>query len=139
MKKLLLMMVAVIATSLLLVACSSGDYNYISAEEVKEKLEANEGLFLLDIQVEEEFEAHHIDGAVATYAYPTNSEEDYAKLAPYVDQFKQSNDLVVIVCPAGGGGATRTYDYYIEQGVPEEQLFILEDGQQGWPYDVVSN
>jgi thiosulfate/3-mercaptopyruvate sulfurtransferase len=41
---------------------------------------------------------------------------------------------VVIVCPRGGGGAKRAYDHLAGQGVTGGRLFILEQGQQGWPY-----
>ncbi|WNF35844.1 rhodanese-like domain-containing protein [Bacillaceae bacterium IKA-2] len=138
MKKLFLIAVAVIVTSLVLGACTSGDdgdYNIISAEEVKSKIENNESITLVDIQVEDEFDAHHIVGAIATYAYPASGEEDYAKLALLVDKLNTSEDPIVIVCPAGGGGATRTVDYYLEQGISAERVFILENGQADWPYE----
>lgn len=137
MKKYLLFLSVVFLTVGLLAGCSTDEeeYNYISADEVKAQIESDGDLVLLDIQVEEEFNAHHIQGAVATYAYPTKTDEDKAKLAPYVDQFKQSEEDIVIVCPAGGGGATRTFDYFVEQGVPAERVLILEEGQKGWPYE----
>ncbi|NIP26154.1 MAG: rhodanese-like domain-containing protein, partial [Phycisphaerae bacterium] len=47
-------------------------YNYIEAEDLLQRLQKNEELVLLDIQVEEEYQKHHIEGAVATYAYPVN-------------------------------------------------------------------
>ncbi|NIP26153.1 MAG: rhodanese-like domain-containing protein, partial [Phycisphaerae bacterium] len=41
---------------------------------------------------------------------------------------------VVIVCPRGGGGAKRTYDYFKAKGVAEARLTILAGGQKDWPY-----
>lgn len=142
MKKVITLICAVLLASLFLAACSSSDssteekeYNYISAEDVKSKIENNEAMYLLDIQPEDEFDKHHIVGAVPTYAYPAKEEADHAKLAPLVDELKATDDPIVIVCPGGGSGAKGTIDYYVEQGVPADKLLILEKGQRGWPYE----
>ncbi|QOY38316.1 rhodanese-like domain-containing protein [Anaerobacillus isosaccharinicus] len=140
MKKLVLMMfTALVAVGL--AACSSDNsnaeekqYNYISADEVKQKIENNEDMILLDIQPEEEFNSHHIVGAIPTYAYPAKSAEDHAKLEPLVTDLKNSEHPIVIVCPGGGSGAKGTIDYYEEQGIPSERLIILEKGQKNWPH-----
>ncbi len=89
---------------------------------------------MLDIQVEEEFSQHHIDNAVATYAYPVKSDTDKQKLQAVVGQLQASKEPVTIICPRGGGGAKRTYDYLKEQGISESRLLILEGGQAEWPY-----
>ncbi len=112
----------------------AGGYNYLSPSLAKQKMEANEALFLLDIQVENEFFAHHLPGAIGTYAYPVKSPQDKAKLDAALGNIKDQNTPILIICPRGGGGAKRTYDYLIEQGISEGQLLILEKGQQGWPY-----
>ena len=131
MKKLGLLVVAV---ALLATTAWSSDYRYISAAELKEDINNKESGLIVDIQVENEFAAHHIEGAMATYAYPVKTEADKEKLSVAVEKANESNDPVVIVCPRGGGGATRTYDYLKEAGIAESRLFILEGGQAKWPY-----
>lgn len=112
----------------------AGSYQYISAAETKTKLMAEAPMFLVDIQVEQEFSQHHLPGALATYAYPVKSNQDRAKLDTTLTQLKDSSEVVVIVCPRGGGGAKRAYDHLQKQGIAAARLFILEKGQQGWPY-----
>ena len=109
-----------------------GTYNYISAADLETRLNAKLPTHIVDIQVEEEFAQHHIKGATATYAYPVKSDDDRAKLDHIVGQIKDDNDPVVIVCPRGAGGAKRTYDYLLQQGISAERLLILEKGQEGW-------
>lgn len=109
-------------------------YQYISAAEVKQKVENRAPMTLVDIQVEEEFAKHNISGAVATYAYPVKSSADKAKMAAVIDTLKQNNDLAVVVCPRGGGGAKRAYKLLNAAGIAEERLAILTDGQAAWPY-----
>lgn len=112
----------------------SGSYNYISAEDLSQRLSSHQETLLVDIQVQDEFSEHHIAGALATYAYPVKSDADRQKLSAAITEAKQSSAPVVIVCPRGGGGAKRTYDYLLKEGISTERLLILKDGQQGWPY-----
>ena len=107
-------------------------YTYISAADLEARLNAKLPTHIVDIQVEEEFVQQHIKGATPTYAYPVKSDADRAKLDTTVEQIKGNNDPVVIVCPRGAGGAKRTYDYLLQQGIPAERLLILEKGQEGW-------
>lgn len=125
-----------LAVSLTLFASAAlaKSYNYLSPADTKEKLVQQQAMLLVDIQVEDEFNQHHLPGALATYAFPVKSADDKAKLATALPQLKESSAPVVIVCPRGGGGAKRAYDYLEEQGIAENRLFILEKGQQGWPY-----
>ncbi|WP_240842310.1 rhodanese-like domain-containing protein [Acidaminobacter sp. JC074] len=116
-----------------------GDFRYYTADQLKENLENESPLVLLDIQVEEEFDAHHIKGALATYAYPVKSDEDKAKVDGALESIQATNSKVVIVCPRGGGGAERTYNYLLEKGIEEDRLFILENGQEGWPFAELLN
>ncbi|MCK8825076.1 rhodanese-like domain-containing protein [Fuchsiella alkaliacetigena] len=135
MKKGVFLVVVLLSMSLLLMACGTGgDYQYYSAEELKDSLEGGESLILLDIQVEEEFEEHHIEGAIPTYAYPAQSEEDLAKLDSVLPDLESSQDPIIVICPGGGGGATGTIDYLVEQGIAADRMYILEDGQSAWPY-----
>ena len=111
------------------------EFKYYTAEQTKEAIESNAPMILLDIQVEKEFDEHHIKGVIETNAYPVKTEEEKAKLAAVLPDLKASEDPIVIVCPGGAGGAERTYQYLSEQGVDESRLYILEKGQKGWPYE----
>lgn len=112
---------------------SGGDYNYISAADLADRLTTKQPTNIIDIQVKEEFAQHHITGATPTYAYPVKSDADRTKLDAIVSTLKSNADPVVIVCPRGGGGAKRTYDHLSRQGVSAERMQILKKGQQGWP------
>lgn len=114
------------------VSGEEGRYNYISAADLEARLTAELPTNLVDIQVEEEFSRHHIKGATPTYAYPVKNDEDRAKLDVAIERVKANSDPVVIVCPRGAGGAKRTYDYLLLQGIAAERLLILEKGQEGW-------
>lgn len=107
-------------------------YNYISASDLEARLNAHQSTNIVDIQVEEEFASHHIKGAMPTHAYPVKSEADRAKLAAAMAKIRGNADPVVVVCPRGAGGAQRTYDYLLGQGVAADRLLILEKGQGGW-------
>jgi len=128
----LLFTTALLVAGDLYAADPAGSYRYISAADLEMRLNAGQPTHIVDIQVEEEYAQHHITGATATYAYPVKSDADKAKLAAVVDTLKADTDPVVIVCPRGAGGATRTYDYLLSQGVAVERLLILEKGQGGW-------
>lgn len=109
-------------------------YQYLPAATAKDYLLEKRPMQLVDIQVEQEFNQHHLPGALATYAYPVKSADDLAKLDAVLPQLQSSAATVVIVCPRGGGGAKRAYDHLQKQGIAAKRLFILEKGQQGWPY-----
>jgi len=130
----LLLAMVLLAVYLVPSMAAEESYHYISAPALKVKLEGSEPLFLLDIQVEPEFNQHHVAGALATYAYPVKSEEERARIDALLPQLQGSEAPVVIVCPRGGGGAKRAYDHLLARGVGAERLQILEKGQQGWPY-----
>lgn len=123
----------------LLISSSSwagdGKYSYISPADLEARLTTNQSTNVVDIQVKEEFAQHHIKGAIPTYAYPVKSDVDRAKLDTTVELLKTNNDPVVVICPRGAGGATRTYDYLLQQGISPERLVILEKGQAGWSYE----
>ncbi|MDZ4183704.1 MAG: rhodanese-like domain-containing protein [Desulfuromonadales bacterium] len=119
-------------TLLPMAALAADPYNYISAAALEARLIAKEPTHLVDIQVEEEFARHHITGATATFAYPVKSDADRAKLEAVLSKLKSDSAPVVVVCPRGAGGATRTYEYLLSQGIAAERLLILEKGQEGW-------
>jgi rhodanese-related sulfurtransferase len=111
---------------------NDGKYNYISATDLETRLTANLPTNIIDIQVEGEFTQHHIKGATPTYAYPVKSDADRTKLEATVEELKANADPVVVVCPRGAGGAKRSYNYLLKQGISAERLLILEKGQEGW-------
>jgi thiosulfate/3-mercaptopyruvate sulfurtransferase len=115
-------------------AAADTSYNYITSADLKARIQSGASITILDIQVEKEYSLHHIKGAVATYAYPVNSDEEKNRIDSVYPSLAGSFDPVVIVCPRGGGGAKRTFDYLINKGFEADRLFILEKGQAGWPY-----
>ncbi|PLY00774.1 MAG: hypothetical protein C0622_08265 [Desulfuromonas sp.] len=110
------------------------DYRFMDADVIKSNLASNAPMTLVDIQVEDEFNQHHIIDAVATYAYPVKSAAERAKLDASIAELKGNHNMAVVVCPRGGGGAKRAYDYMVESGIAEERVYILTNGQAKWPY-----
>lgn len=138
--KFILLTAFVLLLSVTMIGCGSNSdsgvsYQYYTAEELKEAIENDQPVFILDVQVEEEFEQHHIVGAVPTYAFPTETDEQKERVISLIPEMEATDAPVVIVCPRGGGGATRAIDALTEAGFPVERLFILEKGQQNWPYE----
>ncbi len=118
-----------------LMAGTAFAYNTISADQVKGLVGQQEDVILVDIQPEKDFAEHHLVGSIETNAYPVKSAEDKNKLDNILPLIEDSTAPVVVVCPRGGGGAQKTYDYLKSQGVAEERLVILEGGIAGWPHD----
>ncbi|WFD09703.1 rhodanese-like domain-containing protein [Tepidibacter hydrothermalis] len=141
-KILALLLMAILAVSV--VGCASNEtekttaeektYQYYTAEQVKDAIENGDDITLVDIQVEDEWNAHHIKGAISTKAYPVKTDEERAKVDAVIPQLEGDNPIIV-VCPGGKGGAQRTVEHLTESGIKPERLFILENGQGGWPYD----
>ena len=114
-------------------------YNYISAEETAELMRKDASkLVLVDIQEKPDFEEEHLKGALATYAYPVKTEDEKARLAALLPSISPEQK-VIIICPRGGGGADRAYDFYLEKGLKKEQLFTLKGGQYEWPRDRIKD
>lgn len=113
---------------------SKKDYNYYTAEQLKKSIETKEDIIILDIQVKEEYDKHHIKGAMPTYAYPVKSDEDKKKLENVLEKLEGSKPIVII-CPKGGGGAENTQKYLTEKKISKDRLYILEKGQAAWPYE----
>ena len=114
-------------------------YNYISAEETAELMRKDASkLVLVDIQEKPDFEEEHLKGALATYAYPVKTEDEKGRLAALLPNITPEQK-VIIICPRGGGGADRAYDFYLEKGVKKEQLFTLKGGQYEWPRDKIKD
>ena len=112
----------------------AGDYNYIDAKNMKNRIETGNEVIIVDIQIEKEFKQHHLPGSIATYAYPVKTEAERAQIDKAVQLYQESGKDVVIVCPRGKGGAKRCYDYMLKNNVPTEKIYILEKGIAGWPY-----
>lgn len=126
---LIMFFVLVAATSV-----CAGDYNYIDAKDMKNRIETGSEVLIVDIQVEKEFKQHHFPGSVATHAYPVKTDAERAQIDKAVKMFQDSGKDVVIVCPRGAGGAKRCYDYMLKKNVPSEKIYILEKGIEGWSY-----
>ena len=129
---------------LLLVGCGgkvkeNPKYNYITADETAKLMRADASkLVIVDIQEKPDFTEEHLKGALATYAYPVKTDAEKARLAELLPQIKP-DQKVVIVCPRGGGGADRAYDFYLEKGIKKDNLFTLKGGQYEWPRDKIKD
>jgi rhodanese-related sulfurtransferase len=133
-RKALLCLMALLFTATGAFAFLSGGYNYISAADLQKRLEANSPMILVDICSVEQFAKGHIPGSLETNAYPVETDEQRAALAGLLPQILESSDDVIVLCPRGGGGAKKTYDFYKNNGVAESRLLILEKGVEKWPY-----
>ena len=109
-------------------------YNYLKADEFKTWIEADKPMIIVDIQVEDEFAAHHFAGSIETNAFPVKTDAMKDKILPAVEAFKKTGHDVVVICPRGGGGAKKCYSFMKSQGVPDEKLTILKGGVAKWPY-----
>jgi rhodanese-related sulfurtransferase len=108
--------------------------NYVKPDVFKQWLVSNKPLVIVDIQPAEDFGEHHFKGSIETNAFPAKSDEAKKRLDKTLPTIQSSKGDVVIICPMGKGGASNTYDYLKSKGVPENRLFILEGGIDGWPY-----
>ncbi len=108
--------------------------NYVKPEVFKQWLRSHKSIIIVDIQPSEDFLEQHFRGSIMTDAYPVKTDEDKKRLDPAVKKGKASKGDVVIVCPRGKTSSINAYDYLKAQGIPENRLFILEGGIDGWPY-----
>lgn len=121
------------------------DYNYISPQEFKARLDAGEveqgKLMVFSTQDHKEFASGYLPVAVQTFARPLESEDDYRKLDIVLARAKATTEDIVVICPRGGSGATRPYDYLQKNGIDASRMFILTKGQEAYnkvfPGDVV--
>lgn len=132
MKKLLLLLMVLVMTSG--TAMAGLFYNYVSPDEFKGWLEGGKPVLIVDIQVADEFKEHHFKNSIETNAFPVNTDEERKQIDRAVQVYKETGHDVVVVCPRGGGGAKRCYDYLQESGVPKDKLTILKGGVEKWPY-----
>ncbi len=132
MKKTTIIVLSCIA--LLNVAAIFQSFNFVSTADFKQWLEADKAMIIVDIQDKTAFASQHFPGSIETNAFPVKSEDEKKRIDPAVAQFKKTGNDVVVVCPRGGGGAKRCYDYLKSQGIPEDKLYILKGGIDNWPH-----
>lgn len=135
MKKLIL---AALTIMLLPAMAWASDYNYISQDAMKARLDKHDQVSIVDICPVDQFAKGHLPGSIETNSYPVKTDEERTRLHNVLPDLKSTSNDIVIVCPGGKGGAKRTYDYYKAQGIDESRLFILAKGMNGWPYQTVA-
>ena len=105
---------------------------YITADQLKSDIEAGKDLFLLDIQPESNFNEHHLQGVVATFAFPVETDGEKAAVDAVLGA--AAGKSLVIICPGGKKGANNTWDHLSANSYDMSTVFILENGQNGWPH-----
>ena len=108
-------------------------YNYVTAGQLKEKIETAQPLSLLDIQYEGAYKNRHFKQAIATYAYPVKTDASRALIDAKLSSLNASGPIVII-SRRGGGGAMRAAKHLQTKGIDAQRLLILKSGMQGWPY-----
>ncbi len=86
------------------VSSFAGTYNYITAKELKSRLDAESPMIIVDVCPAELFAKVHIKGSIETNAYPVRSEEQKDRLAEHLPTIKASANDIIIVCPRGAAG-----------------------------------
>lgn len=133
MRKLAAMTMALLLTLSLAGAALAQDYNYVTADQVAEMIKsADPGWALIDIQPQTNYDKNHLKSVIATFAFPVDTPELQAKLLEGVAQVGDGQNIV-IVCPGGRTGANNSVNYLLGQGFAADRLYILKDGQNGWP------
>lgn len=113
-------------------------YNYIDAQTAAELIRQNAKIVILDIQEKDDFDKEHLKGALPTYAYPVKTDAQKASIEAVLAKITPE-DKVIVVCPRGGGGADKTYDFLLEKGLSKAQIVTLKNGQKGWPRDEIKD
>ncbi len=109
-------------------------FNMMTADELKARLDTKQPTTLLDIQKKNSYKEHHFYGSIRTYAYPARTDADLESVVQGVRIHEHTGNDVVVIGPLGGRASQRTVDFLITRGVPEEKIFILQDGIRRWPY-----
>lgn len=150
MRRTLLFSMILLISSALLVGCQSDntkpEYNYISPKELKVRLDRgdieNGRMMMFTTQTEKEYATGYLEAAIPTYARPLEADADFRKLDPVLAQVKTTSEDIIIICPRGGSGATRPFDYFKENGINTDRMLILTGGQEAYnkvfPEDVVA-
>lgn len=145
MNKYLSIFTALVLSLVMTATAPAKDYNQISPQELKTRLDAgdveNGKLMIFSTQNPEEFSSGYLPVAIQTFARPLESEEDYRRLDIILARAKETTEDIVVICPRGGSGATRPYDYLEKNGIDPKRLFVLTKGQEAYnkacPQDVV--
>lgn len=107
------------------------DWQYMTADELVEKLEAGDPVIVLDTRTDDMYDAGHIPGAYHVPCFPvdtTEAEDMLREAAPNLE----GDDPIVVVCKTGNKGAKRAISVLQEEGIAADRLFILEGGGEGW-------
>jgi hypothetical protein len=116
--------------------CRKSGYNYISVNELKERMDAGDhtsgSMVLMTTQTEKEYATGHITAAYPTYARPLKSEGDIAKLIPFLETIKATNEHIILICPRGHSGAEIPFDYFKKNGIAADRMFILDGGAEAY-------
>ena len=117
----------------------ANEMNYISVEDTKEALDANdEDYVFLDVRTAEKFEEGHIDGFVSADMDGANKKGDFedgkAKMEEALGTDKPASDKkYVLLCNTGKSYAQAGTDVLIdEMGVSPESIFTIEGGMEAW-------
>jgi len=110
------------------------DYQYMTPDQLKERMDEGEGVMLIDVRPEESYKAGHIRGAVSTNSYPNNTKEQWAMLSELKAEVESTLDPVVIIGMNGKEGAQNAISYFASEGVDERKFHILEGGGNNWPH-----
>ena len=135
MKRLFPLFLILVALFNLGAGCDDGsDFNMVRAKTFKEWLNQDKDMILVDIQPAKKFAKHHFAGSIETNAFPVKKKAQQEQLAPALAAYQDNPRDVVVICPAGGGGAERAYKHLKKSGVSERQLYILKGGIKKWPF-----
>ncbi len=107
------------------------DWQYVTADELVEMLEAGDPVIVLDIRTDDMYDEGHIIGAYHVPAYPVDTEEAEDMLREAAENLG-GDDPIVVVCKGGANGAKRAISVLIEEGIEADRLFILEGGGDAW-------
>lgn len=129
---------AAVFAALFSVSAFAADYQYMSAEETADLIRNNKPVKVLDIQERAPFSEQRLKGSVATYAYPAKTDAERGRIEKAIAELGK-DEPIVVVCPGGGGGATRTVDHLIANGVDAKRIYILTKGRNGWPTEKIKD
>ena len=142
-KHLILCLTFALTLSLTSIALAKG-YNYISPQELKVRIDAGEiekgTMMMFSTQTEKEYATGYLPAAIQTFARPLEADADYRKLDPIIERVKGTSEDIIIICPRGGSGASRPFDYLKQNGIDPGRMLILTKGQEAYnkvyPQDV---
>lgn len=107
------------------------DWQYMTADELVEKLEAGDPVIVLDTRTDDMYDAGHIPGAYHVPCFPVDTAEAEDMLREAAPNL-EGDDPIVVVCKTGNKGAKRAISVLQEEGIAADRLFILEGGGEGW-------